>query len=282
MTSIKDRFQKLRESFKDGVSWWHKSYILDWVINIVMFLIVQGVTYFMAPIKRYLPPNDPTVAYPDMPDIISNFMLFVLSMFFPLLVILLMQIKRRSAHDLHHAILTLVITILLANTITSALKYAGGRYRPNWLAAQNGNEGHLSFPSGHSSTSFAGMLFLVLYLHGKFRIYSHDHSASFSKSILFASPLAVAFFIAMSRVIDYHHNYSDILGGSLIGLGVAYYAYFLYYPPLSSKNCDQPKFHPAIKNDVLPTVTEISVQKEQSATTINPPAAYVGKEVIDV
>jgi len=279
---MQDKLQKLREALKDSVAWWHKSYILDWVVNIVLFLIVQGVTYFLSPLERYLPPNDPAVAYPVRPDIVSNFMLFVLAMFLPLFVILLMQIKRRSVHDLHHAILTLVITILLANTITGALKYAAGRYRPNWLAAQNGNEGHLSFPSGHSSTSFAGMLFLALYLHGKFRVYSHDHSASFSKSILLASPMAIAFFISLSRAIDYHHNFSDIIAGAMIGLGVGYYAYFLYYPPLSSKNCDQPKFHPAIKNDTLPTLADISVQKEQSATVINPPAAYVGKEVIDV
>jgi len=277
-----DKLQKLRESFKSSVAWWHKSYILDWVINIAMFLVVQGVTYFMSPIQRYLPPNDPAVAYPVLPDTVSNLLLFILSMFVPLFVIFLMQIKRRSAHDLHHAILTLLITILLANTVTCALKYAAGRYRPNWLAAQNGNEGHLSFPSGHSSTSFAGMLFLVLYLHGKFRVYNEEHSASFSKSILLTSPLAIAFFISLSRAIDYHHNFSDIIAGALIGLGVAYYAYFLYYPPLSSKNCDQPKFHPALKVASLPALSEIAIQKEQSATTVNPPAAYVGKEVIDV
>jgi len=281
---MQDKLQKLREVFKNSSCvWWHKSYIIDWIVNIVLFLIVQGVTYFMSPLIRYLPPNDASVMYPVKPDIVSNLLLFVLAMFLPLLVIFLMQIKRRSAHDLHHAILTLVITILLANTVTSALKHSAGRYRPNWIAAQNGNEGHMSFPFGHSSTSFAGMLFLVLYLHGKFRIYSEENSASFSKSILLTSPLAIAFFIAISRAIDYHHNFSDIIAGALIGLGVAYYAYFLYYPPLSSKNCDQPKFHPEIKI-AQPALVEISIQKEQSVAAIAPPpaASYDGKEVIDV
>jgi len=109
---MQEKFQKLREFFKDGTIWWHKSYILDWIVNIVLFLIVQGTTYFMSPLIRYLPPNDPTVAYPVKPDIVSNLVLFVLSLFLPLLVIFLMQIKRRSAHDLHHAVLTLIITIL--------------------------------------------------------------------------------------------------------------------------------------------------------------------------
>jgi len=281
---MKDKFQKLRnEFFKESLNWWHKSYILDWVVNIALFVIVYGVTYFLSPLVRYLPPNDPSVQFPLKPDIISNVLLFVLAMFVPLFVILLMQIKRRSAHDLHHAILTLVITILLANTVTCALKYAAGRYRPNWLASPSGNEGHLSFPSGHSSTSFAGMLFLVLYLHGKFRVYSEDHSASFSKSILLTSPLAIAFFISLSRAIDYHHNFSDIIAGALIGLGVAHYAYFLYYPPLASKTCDRPKFHPNNKITV-PPLTQITIHKEQSAAAVvtSPPTVYDGKGVIEV
>jgi len=125
------------------------------------------------------------------------------------------------------------------------------------------------------------MLFLALYLHGKFQVYNHENSASFSKSILLASPLAIAFFISMSRAIDYHHNFSDIIAGALIGLGVAYYVYFLYYPPLSSKNCDKPKFH--ADHQIVPApLVQISVQKEQSAATITcPPATYDGKEVID-
>lgn len=274
------KFQKLRETFKNSCYWWHRSYLLDWIINIVLFLISNGTTYFMTPLVRYLPPNDPSVEYPLRPDIVSNAVLFVLAMFIPLLAICLMQIKRRSVHDFHHALMTLVITILLTNTITNALKYSAGRYRPNWLAAQNGNEGHLSFPSGHSSTSFAGMLFLVLYLHGKFRVYSPEHSASFSKSILLASPLAIAFFIALSRTIDYHHNYSDIIAGALIGLGCAHYAYFLYYPPLSSKNCDQPKFH--IETKIPPPLTQITVQIEQNVVNITSAPVYDGKEVIEV
>ena len=48
--------------------------------------------------------------------------------------------------------------------------------------------------------------------------------------------------------MDYHHNFDDITAGSLIGILVAYYGYFVYYPPLSDDNCHQPKLHISFKS----------------------------------
>ena len=64
-------------------------------------------------------------------------------------IIIVHFVVRRNSHDLHHAILSLVVTICLVNTLTSVLKTMAGRYRPNWLstyAADNSNEGRYSFP----------------------------------------------------------------------------------------------------------------------------------------
>jgi len=276
--------QMIRDSCK---SWWHSSYGLDWAVSIILFVVVHGVTFFTTPIQRFLPPNDPTVGYPKMADIVPSSVLFVLAIFLPFIAIALMQKRRRSAHDFHHAVMTLMITILLVNTVTTSLKYAAGRYRPNWDAIEDeGNDGRLSFPSGHSSNSFAGMLFLVLYLHGKFRVYSEGHTSSFAQSVLLASPLSIAFFVAISRTIDYHHNYSDIIAGGLVGVSVAYYVYFLYYPPLSDKHCDLPKVHADIKT-VEVQLAEVTVHKQESgaqgpsATLSIPIATYEGKEIIE-
>jgi membrane-associated phospholipid phosphatase len=275
--------QMIRDSCK---SWWHSSYGVDWAVSIILFIIVHGVTFFVTPLQRFLPPNDPTVGYPKMADIVPNSVLFLLCLALPLVAIGLMQIKRKSAHDFHHATMTLIITILLVNTVTTSLKYAAGRYRPNWVAIElDGTDGRLSCPSGHSSNAFAGMLFLVLYLHGKFRIYSEGHTSSFAKSILLASPLSIAFFVALSRTIDYHHNYSDIIAGAMVGVGVAYYTYFLYYPPLSDKHCDLPKVHADIKT-VEVQLAEVTVHKQHSsqgpsATVAIPCATYEGKEIIE-
>lgn len=114
-------------------------------------------------------------------------------------------------------------------------------------------DGQLSFPSGHSSLSFACMMFCVLYMMSKFKLYSspspsttmksishYGANASLWKLLLCLSPLALASFIAISRTLDYHHNFSDILGGCVLGLFIAPCCYFLNYPSLFSWNCDLP------------------------------------------
>jgi diacylglycerol diphosphate phosphatase/phosphatidate phosphatase len=61
--------------------------------------------------------------------------------------------------------------------------------------------------------------------------------------------------VAVSRTIDYHHNFSDILAGSLIGAVISYICYFLYFPDLSDPASDQPKISPRLKE----MQTEISI-----------------------
>jgi membrane-associated phospholipid phosphatase len=244
------RFYLIKTITKSFDKWWHRSYAIDWAIGILVFAIIHGVTFFLEPLERFMPPNDPSIAYPKRPDIIPTSILFVASIILPWFVIGFVQWRHKSPHDFHHASLSLVMSVLLTLSVTTSLKYAAGRYRPNYDSVPDA-DGRMSFPSGHSSTSFAGMTFLVLYLCGKCRIYSSEESSSFAKSILVASPLTIAMFIALSRTIDYHHNYSDIIAGSMIGIAVSYFVYFMYYPPLHSKHCDMPKFH----RELLPPTT---------------------------
>jgi len=210
---------------------------------------------FVNPFHRYLPPNDPSVAYPEVPDIVSNALLMILSIVLPVAIFALAQIYLKNGHDCHHAMLGLFVAISLTNVFTASVKSAAGRYRPNWLSTYHGdeNEGRYSFPSGHSSNSFAGMVFLSLYFMGKFQVFRKDQVVPLWKPLIGLSPLLICFFIAVSRTVDYHHNFSDILAGSLIGTGFSIFAYFLYYPSLFSKDCHLPKNHPQCKLAVLST-----------------------------
>jgi membrane-associated phospholipid phosphatase len=45
------------------------------------------------------------------------------------------------------------------------------------------------------------------------------------------SPHFLAGWIAITRVIDYHHHYSDIIAGAVIGIAAARIAYHANYPP---------------------------------------------------
>jgi membrane-associated phospholipid phosphatase len=76
-------------------------------------------------------------------------------------------------------------------------------------------EAFLSFPSGHSSISFAGTVFTVYFLRGFFKI---RKSYFFSwQSFLTFLPILLAFWAAISRVVDRWHSTADITAGAIIG-----------------------------------------------------------------
>jgi hypothetical protein len=83
---------------------------------------------------------------------------------------------------------------LLTTGLTSGLKHAIGRNRPNL-------ENDLSFPSGHASTSFTYATILSHYygLHAAIPAY------------------AMAAFIGLSRVEKNAHNLSDVIAGMTLG-----------------------------------------------------------------
>lgn len=88
-------------------------------------------------------------------------------------------------------------------------------------------DGRRSFPSGHSSTAFAGMTFLSLWLAGMTGAWClaqpvsggaflHSKLARLTLSLL---PLAFATWVAVSRMEDYVRTILTILfGGSLKSL----------------------------------------------------------------
>eukprot|EP01097_Dermamoeba_algensis_P011097 TRINITY_DN8462_c0_g1_i1.p1 TRINITY_DN8462_c0_g1~~TRINITY_DN8462_c0_g1_i1.p1 ORF type:complete len:162 (+),score=36.21 TRINITY_DN8462_c0_g1_i1:50-487(+) len=122
---------------------------------------------------------------------------------------------------------------------TEPTKVAAGRLRPFFLNHQV-RDSHLSFPSGHSSATFTGMVFCILYLSGKLGTFRKDDGA-FWKMLLNCVFLAVGFAVSVSRTIDYHHNFDDILAGSIIGVVSACFGYFLNYNSIASKRSHLPK-----------------------------------------
>jgi len=252
-----------------SANWFHRSYLLDWLAAVLVFVVCEAISFWVNPFQRYLPTNDPSVLFPKENDIVSVPVLMILSIVVPALVIMLAQIFWKNAHDCHHGLLALFVAIALTNAVTAVLKTAAGRYRPNWLSTymESGdpNEGRYSFPSGHSSNAFAGLVFLVLYLMGKFQVFHERHQFNFFKALPILSILCLPFFISISRTIDYHHNFSDVIGGALIGTGFSFFAYFLYYPPLGSEKSHLPKIHKELEIQNHPTpqisLNEVVVSK---------------------
>ncbi|EMS52163.1 Putative lipid phosphate phosphatase 3, chloroplastic [Triticum urartu] len=77
-------------------------------------------------------------------------------------------------------------------------------------------EGHKSFPSGHSSWSFAGLGFLSWYLAGKITVF--DRRGHVAKLCVVILPLLVAAVIAISRVDDYWHHWQDVFAGGILAM----------------------------------------------------------------
>ncbi|KAJ9114213.1 hypothetical protein QFC22_005665 [Naganishia vaughanmartiniae] len=100
------------------------------------------------------------------------------------------------------------------------------------------DDGFKSFPSGHSSLSFAGMGFLTFYLAGKMHL--ADVKGHRTRAWLALSPLLASTMVAVSRTADNRHHWQDVTVGSLLGLSIAWVAYRAYFPALSSTNAHLP------------------------------------------
>uniref|UniRef100_A0A7G3ANR3 Putative lipid phosphate phosphatase n=1 Tax=Lutzomyia longipalpis TaxID=7200 RepID=A0A7G3ANR3_LUTLO len=78
-------------------------------------------------------------------------------------------------------------------------------------------EMRLSFPSGHASFSAYTLIYLSIYLQVRMTWSGSTLMRHFLQFVL----LMMFWFTALSRVSDYKHHWSDVLGGALIGVTCA-------------------------------------------------------------
>ncbi|XP_074640820.1 phospholipid phosphatase 1-like [Tubulanus polymorphus] len=132
----------------------------------------------------------------------------------------------------------LIFNIFVNQFFTDVGKYSIGRLRPHFFAvckpdyskfncssgyiesyvctgtdSYNLKNARLSFPSGHASMSFASMLYLTLYIQYRFQ-WKGSHLL---KHVLQIIAMMLAFACTLSRVSDYKHHWSDVLGGAVLG-----------------------------------------------------------------
>lgn len=129
------------------------------------------------------------------------------------------------------AAFTSLEALALANVATNALKAGFGRARPWQTDAANVFDpfsGNTSFPSGHATTVFAGLMPWVYYFPGP------------GTYILAGLGLTTAF----SRVALRHHWPSDVLGGAFMGSAVSYWLYTQHTDDSANKSRVDPIFGP--------------------------------------
>ncbi|KAJ3854642.1 phosphatidic acid phosphatase type 2/haloperoxidase [Lentinula lateritia] len=158
---------------------------------------------------------------------------------------------------------SLVLGLVLTGSITQFTKITVGRPRPDIIdrcqpitgsvdpisslssaaiCTQTDSyimrDGFRSFPSGHSSMSFAGLGFLAFYLAGKLHLF--DRKGHVGKAWISLTPFAGAALVAISRTMDYRHHWQDVVVGSLLGTVMAYFSYRQYFPSLAADMCHLP------------------------------------------
>ncbi|XP_062500848.1 phospholipid phosphatase 4-like [Corticium candelabrum] len=224
------------------------------IVLFVVFLQTENVKPFIRVIQQeeiWLYKN------PISPDTITPNAVFAISIGVPLICILLRLLYSTDKSEMGHALLGLTLALTLNAVITNFIKLAVGRPRPDffyrcfpdgifkvdWRCTGDPVmilEGRKSFPSGHSSWSFAGLGYLSLYWAGKLHCFSSLGRGQSWRLVAAFSPAFGALLIAVSRTCDYKHHWQDVIVGSLLGFGIAYVSYRQYFPSLTNRLCHSP------------------------------------------
>ncbi|KAJ6431793.1 hypothetical protein OIU84_019133 [Salix udensis] len=227
-----------------------RDHLHDWLI-LLLLVVIEVILFVMHPFYRFVGKDMMTdLKYPLKGNTVPVWTVPLYAVLLPVAVFLLVYIRRKDVYDLHHSILGLLFSVLITAVITDAIKNALGWPRPDffWRCFPDGKElfdrwgnvichgkgsdvkeGHKSFPSGHTSWSFAGLGFLSLYLSGKIKAF--DRKGHVAKLCIVFLPLLAASLVAISRVDDYWHHWEDVFAGGLLGLIVAAFCYSQFFPP---------------------------------------------------
>ncbi|XP_043695251.1 lipid phosphate phosphatase 2-like isoform X2 [Telopea speciosissima] len=227
-----------------------KSHKHDWLI-LLLLVVIEIILLVIHPFYRFVGKDMMTdLKYPLKANTVPVWAVPLYAGVLPIAIFLVFYLRRKDVYDLHHGILGLLFTILLTAVLTDAIKDAVGRPRPDffWRCFPDGKElydnlgnvichgkasdireGHKSFPSGHTSWSFAGLGFLSLYLSGKLKAF--DRKGHVAKLCIVFLPLLAASLVAISRVDDYWHHWQDVFAGGLLGFVVATFCYLQFFPP---------------------------------------------------
>ena len=289
----------------------------DW-LSIVALLVSYVVLFFVPPHHRLVTSSsDPALSYPHTTETVSAALLFFFAVGVPLLVFLVFfWLRRGAAHvksEYHNLVLAFLLCIIVDLLVTDSIKKITGRPRPNFFAltgwqqsaegewgpgpdasASDVREAYQSFVSGHTSLSFAGLLFLAQFLFQQLSPLSPLHIAhsltvdrkrlsqlsrinNLPSLLLPALPLALAVWIGLTRIVDYWHFCEDVLGGALVGSLLATITFNYCY---LERRWTWLNIHPApgAEGFISPSGGGLSDGDEYNSTLTGGSVAYQGKE----
>ncbi|KAL2330410.1 hypothetical protein Fmac_017991 [Flemingia macrophylla] len=105
----------------------------DWLILLLLVLIVI-ILYIIHPFHRFVGKDMMTaLKYPLKSNTVPVWAIPIYAVLLPIVIFLLVYIRRRDVYDLHHAVLGLFFSILVTAVFTEAIKNAVGRPRPDFF-----------------------------------------------------------------------------------------------------------------------------------------------------
>jgi len=116
-----------------------------------------------------------------------------------------------------------------------------------------------SFPSGHASTSFYSVIFLILFLNKLFK----QRLYGICLLIIECSLFSLAFFISLTRIIDNKHHPTDVCAGALLGtiIGLITFYHLNEFYKIKKRN--------NIKKTIIQNDNNNNNNKESSSSLLN-------------
>ncbi|KAL7411444.1 phosphatidic acid phosphatase type 2/haloperoxidase [Mrakia frigida] len=243
-----------------------RHYGVDWALAVLLWFLLGYLNQRPGHKREFSLHSDISIQHTfAVEERVPAALLLGISLLFPLASVLLISLfVMRSTWDAHNSALSVLMSWTVSGIVTQVIKIMVGRPRPDLLdrcvpyaGAQDApiyglsnytvctqtdafilNDGFKSFPSGHSSLSFAGLGLLAFYLSGKLHLFStRGHKARAWLALL---PLLAGIMVAVSRTMDNRHHWQDVLVGSLLGLSISFITYRGYYPPLAHRHSHLP------------------------------------------
>lgn len=181
------------------------------------------------PFIRQINPNEVwKYQYPVTPSYVPSKYLWMLIFITPLSIFLIEFAVVKNWNDQKSAAWALSLSYSLNGFLTTYLKVIVGRPRPDFYyrcfpsgtgtdfnkctgVREQYMDGRKSFPSGHSSFAFSGMVFLSLYLARKLNFLKDVKSGQSLIMCACLFPILVSTSIAISRTCDYHHHNEGLI-----------------------------------------------------------------------
>ncbi|XP_038990920.1 putative lipid phosphate phosphatase 3, chloroplastic isoform X1 [Hibiscus syriacus] len=227
-----------------------RTHMHDWLI-LLLLVVIEVVLYIIHPFYRFVGKDMmEDLRYPLKSNTVPVWAVPMYAILLPMLIFVIVYIRRRDVYDLHHAVLGLLFSVLVTAVITESIKNAVGRPRPDffWRCFPDGKmhmingemssvmaikmslrKGIKAFQVDTPLGPFAGLGFLSLYLSGKIKVF--DRRGHVAKLCVVFLPLLVASLVGISRVDDYWHHWQDVFAGGLLGLVVSTFCYLQFFPP---------------------------------------------------